>query len=55
MLFRSEEEGGPFVLSIAEEEIAQDDDPSNPRGATREPFPMTSSGSQTDAEGEEQD
>lgn len=40
----AEEDGGPFVGSTAAEEIAEDDDPSNPRDATREPFPTTGSG-----------
>jgi hypothetical protein len=34
-----EEYGGPFVVATAREEIANDEDPANPIGATREPFP----------------
>ena len=34
-----EEEGGPFVLTRGRDEFARGNDPSNPRGATREPFP----------------
>ena len=40
-LERGEEIGGPFVPSTSGEEFAQGYDPSNPRGATREPFPTT--------------
>lgn len=36
-----EEIGGPFVPSTAAQEFARGRDPSNPRGATREPFPKT--------------
>jgi len=36
-----QEVGGPFVLTTAGEEFAQGSDRSNPRGATREPFPRT--------------
>jgi hypothetical protein len=34
-----EDEGGPFVLTRGRDEFARGNDPSNPRGATREPFP----------------
>lgn len=34
-----EEYGGPFVVATANEELAYDDDPGNPEGAAREPFP----------------
>jgi hypothetical protein len=34
-----EETGGPFVQSTAGQEFAEGTDPSNPKGATREPFP----------------
>jgi hypothetical protein len=37
----SEEQGGPFVPSSSHEELAHGTDPSNPKGATREPFPKT--------------
>jgi hypothetical protein len=36
-----EEQGGPFVETSAAQEFAHDVDPSNPRGAKREPFPTT--------------
>ena len=36
-----EEGGGPFVSSTAGAEFADDEDASNPEGATREPFPRT--------------
>ncbi|MGO8992947.1 MAG: hypothetical protein ACLQVI_06440 [Polyangiaceae bacterium] len=36
-----EEIGGPFEITTPDEEFAQGTDPSNPRGATREPFPKT--------------
>lgn len=49
----AEEEGGPFVLTSSAEEIAEDDDPSNPEGATREPFPTTSGGASSRDEDDE--
>jgi hypothetical protein len=36
-----EEVGGPFVETSAREEFGHGTDPSNPKGATREPFPRT--------------
>jgi hypothetical protein len=36
-----EERGGPFVETQAGTEFAEGTDPSNPKGATREPFPRT--------------
>lgn len=36
-----EEVGGPFVQTTPGEEFAQGTDPSNPKDATREPFPRT--------------
>ena len=36
-----EEIGGPFVPTTAGQEFARGRDRSNPRGATREPFPRT--------------
>jgi hypothetical protein len=36
-----EELGGPFVVTSAGAEFADGVDPSNPRGATKEPFPRT--------------
>jgi hypothetical protein len=36
-----EEQGGPFVETNAAQEFAHGTDPSNPRGAKREPFPTT--------------
>jgi hypothetical protein len=36
-----EEEGGPFVVTGAAEELADGTDESNPEDATREPFPTT--------------
>jgi hypothetical protein len=36
-----EEVGGPFVETTAGEEFAHGTDPSNPKGASREPFPRT--------------
>ncbi len=38
-----EESGGPFIETTGAIEFAHDTDASNPRGATREPFPRTSS------------
>jgi hypothetical protein len=40
-LENGDEIGGPFVPSTGDEEFAEGSDPSNPRGATREPFPVT--------------
>lgn len=37
----SEERGGPFVPSTAGKELADGTDASNPKDATREPFPKT--------------
>jgi len=37
----SEEWGGPFVETPADVEFAHGTDPSNPKDATREPFPKT--------------
>ena len=39
--FVSEEIGGPFVTTTAGQEVAEDEDESNPEGSTREPFPTT--------------
>lgn len=36
-----EEQGGPFVVTTAAQEMADDVDASNPEDATREPFPKT--------------
>ena len=36
-----EEIGGPFVETSSETELAPGTDASNPKGATREPFPRT--------------
>jgi hypothetical protein len=36
-----EEVGGPFQVTTAGQEFARGTDPSNPRGATQEPFPST--------------
>jgi hypothetical protein len=36
-----EENGGPFVVTAAGVEFAYETDRSNPRGATREPFPTS--------------
>jgi hypothetical protein len=36
-----EEVGGPFVETTGHEEFGHGTDPSNPKGATREPFPRT--------------
>ena len=36
-----EEIGGPFVITPARREFARGTDRSNPRKATREPFPKT--------------
>ena len=35
------DEGGPFVITHGCDEFARGRDPSNPKGATREPFPRT--------------
>ena len=37
----TEENGGPFVVTPATKEFAPGTDASNPKGATREPFPKT--------------
>jgi len=37
----TEEWGGPFIETPAAVEFAQGTDPSNPKDATREPFPKT--------------
>lgn len=39
-----EDEGGPFVVTRARDEFARGPDASNPKGATREPFPTARSG-----------
>lgn len=39
--FVPEEVGGPFVMASGRTEFAQGTDPSNPKDATREPFPRT--------------
>jgi hypothetical protein len=36
-----EENGGPFEITTDKDEVARGTDRSNPRGATREPFPKT--------------
>jgi hypothetical protein len=36
-----EERGGPFVQTRARKELARGTDKSNPRSASREPFPRT--------------
>jgi hypothetical protein len=36
-----EERGGPFVETTGDQEFAHGTDPSNPKGASREPFPRT--------------
>ncbi len=43
-----EEEGGPFVVTLARTEFAHGTDRSNPKDATREPFPKTSGGEPRD-------
>ena len=37
----SDEVGGPFVVTSGRQEYAEGTDASNPKGATREPFPRT--------------
>jgi len=37
-----EDDGGPFIITRARDEFAHGPDGSNPRGSTREPFPMSS-------------
>lgn len=37
----ADERGGPFVQTTGDEEFAAGTDPSNPRTATKEPFPTT--------------
>jgi hypothetical protein len=44
----SEEQGGPFVTTSAEDEFADGTDASNIPEATREPFPRTSGGTPSD-------
>jgi hypothetical protein len=39
--YRSDERGGPFVLTNADVEFAYDADETNPEDATREPFPTS--------------
>ena len=39
----ADEDGGPFVPTSGRTEFAKGTDPSNPRDATREPFPKASS------------
>jgi hypothetical protein len=39
----ADENGGPFVTTSGRTEFAKGTDPSNPRDATREPFPRASS------------
>jgi hypothetical protein len=34
-----EDDGGPFIVTSARDEFGHGRDPSNPKGATREPFP----------------
>lgn len=43
-----EDEGGPFVLTRGRDEFARGRDPSNPKGATREPFPKVSADEEPD-------
>jgi hypothetical protein len=38
---RSDERGGPFIMTYAGVEFAYEPDASNPAGATREPFPLS--------------
>jgi hypothetical protein len=40
-LYVTEERGGPFVETTANQEFARGTDASNPKGSTREPFPRT--------------
>jgi hypothetical protein len=49
----SEDEGGPFVVTRGRDEFARGSDPSNPEGATREPFPKVSADRQDQLEAEE--
>jgi hypothetical protein len=46
-----EDEGGPFVLTRGRDEFARGADPSNPRDATREPFPKVSADQDEGEEG----
>lgn len=39
--FVTEETGGPFVITSGLTEFSHSNDASNPKGATREPFPKT--------------
>jgi hypothetical protein len=52
-----EDAGGPFVVTRARDEFARGRDPSNPRGATREPFPKASAdeGGEPNDQGEAED
>jgi hypothetical protein len=45
-----EDVGGPFVVTRGRDEFAHGMDPSNPRGATREPFPKVSADGDDDQE-----
>jgi hypothetical protein len=47
-----EEEGGPFVLTRGRDEFAHGRDGSNPKGATREPFPRASADQEGDEDGD---
>jgi hypothetical protein len=47
-----EEEGGPFVMTRGRDEFAHGRDRSNPKGATREPFPRASADQESDQDGD---
>jgi hypothetical protein len=50
-----EDEGGPFVVTRGRDEFARGSDPSNPRGATREPFPRVSADREDEQEKDQED
>jgi hypothetical protein len=50
-----EEEGGPFVVTRGRDEFAHGSDRSNPKGATREPFPRVSADQEGDTEDDQED
>jgi hypothetical protein len=50
-----EDDGGPFIVTNGAEEFADGRDASNPRGATREPFPKAMAGGSGSGSGNEGD
>jgi hypothetical protein len=50
-----EDDGGPFVITSGRDEFGRGRDPSNPNGATREPFPKAMADGNQDQEDEQDD